>query len=68
MEPDGWPTLQWERFKGESLRAYQRRAREIQEIMDGFRMGRFRGDVAEQMEQRLVQLQERVQEPQVLSA
>jgi hypothetical protein len=68
MEAEGWPSMRWERFKGETLRAYQRRAREIQEIIEGFRMGRYRGDVAEQMERRLILLQEQALEPLLLSA
>ena len=68
MEAEGWPSLQWERFKGETLRAYQRRAGEIEEIIEGFRMGRYRGNVAEQMERRLILLQEQASEPALLSA
>ncbi len=68
MEAEGWPSLQWERFKGETLRAYQRRTSEIQEIIEGFRMGRYRGGVAEQMERRLILLQEQAVEPLLLSA
>ena len=59
LEAEGWPSLGVDRFEGESLDAHRRRAAEIQNIMEGFRMGRFRGDVAEQMEQRLLRLQER---------
>ena len=56
--PEGWPVLRYDRFKGESLDAYRRRVTEIGLIQDGFRMGRYRGDVAEHMERRLIGLQE----------
>ena len=66
MEAEGWPALQVERFDGEPPAAYRHRAGEIAEILDGFRMGRFRGDVAERMERRLIRLQE--QSLELLSA
>ena len=56
--PEGWPVLQFERFKGESPEAYRCRVVEIGHIQDGFRMGRYRGDIAEHMERRLIRLQE----------
>jgi hypothetical protein len=59
MEAEGWPSLQVERFDGEPAVAYRHRAQEILEIVEGFRMGRYRGDVAERMERRLIRLQER---------
>lgn len=68
MEAEGWPSMQWERFSGESQRAYYRRANEIQQIIEGFRMGRYRGATADQMERRLIRLQEQALEPEVLSA
>ena len=58
LVPEGWPVLQYDRFKGESLEAYRRRISEIGQIQDGFRMGRYRGDVAEHMERRLIRLEE----------
>lgn len=58
MEAEGWPALQVERFDGEPPVAYRHRAQEIVEIVEGFRMGRYRGDVAERMERRLIRLQE----------
>lgn len=66
MEAEGWPALQVERFDGEPAVAYRHRAREILEIVDGFRMGRYRGETAERMERRLVRLQE--QSLELLSA
>ena len=54
MEAEGWPSMQWERFSGETLQAYHRRANEIQQIIEGFRMGRYRGETADQMERRLI--------------
>lgn len=66
VEAEGWPVLQYERFKGESPDAYRRRVSEISDIQHGFRMGRYRGDMAEHMERRLVGLME--QPPEALSA
>lgn len=66
MEAEGWPTLQVERFDGEPPVAYRHRAQEIVEIVEGFRMGRYRGDIAESMERRLIRLQE--QSLELLSA
>jgi hypothetical protein len=63
MEAEGWPSLQCERFGGETLPAYHRRATEIQQIIEGFRMGRYRGEIADQMERRLIRLQEQPLEP-----
>jgi len=68
MQAEGWPVLQWERFPGESLQAYRRRVDEIEEILQGFRMSRYRGEVAEKMERRLVDLQEQSLERLLLSA
>jgi hypothetical protein len=68
MEAEGWPSMQWERFKGETPEAYNRRAGEIRQIVEGFRMGRYRGEIAEQMERRLIHLQEQAFEPELLSA
>jgi hypothetical protein len=50
--------LRYKRFEGESIEAYRRRIFEIAEIQNGFRMGRYRGDIAEHMERRLIWLQE----------
>ena len=58
VEAEGWPAMQHERFKGESNDAYQRRVSEIEQMQNGFRMGRYRGDIAEHMERRLIRLQE----------
>ena len=68
MEAEGWPAMRWERFDGENLRAYQRRVDEIDGIMKGFRMSRYRGEIADRMERRLVELQEQALEPILLSA
>ncbi len=68
MEAEGWPSMQWERFSGETTQAYHRRATEIEQIIEGFRMGRYRGEIADQMERRLIRLQEQASEPVLLSA
>jgi hypothetical protein len=66
MEAEGWPALRLERFEGEPPVAYRSRSAEILEIVEGFRMGRYRGDIAERMERRLIRLQE--QSLELLSA
>ncbi|HVY51906.1 MAG TPA: hypothetical protein VHA07_10160 [Devosia sp.] len=58
MEAEGWPMPRYDQFKGESPESYRRRISEIGQIQDGFRMGRYRGDLAEHMERRLVRLLE----------
>jgi hypothetical protein len=58
MESDGWPRVVPERFEGEDTRSYRTRAARIEELITGFRMGRFGRDVAEQRERELVLLQE----------
>ena len=55
---DEWPAIVCERFDGESTDSYRRRSAEVVEIIKGFRSLRFRGEVAEQKEKRLLQLQE----------
>ena len=55
---DSWPAPRCSKFKGESPEAYQRRVAEVATIQEGFRMGRYRGDLAEHMERRLIYLQE----------
>ena len=55
---EGWPEQQYERFESESLKDFRRRISEIEMIHEGFRMGRYRGDVAEHMERRLIRLEE----------
>ena len=55
---DGWPAPKYARFDGEGSDFYQRRLSEIAEIQQGFRMGRYRGDIAEHMERRLIRLQD----------
>jgi hypothetical protein len=58
MEASGWPKIVPERFEGEDIQSYRTRAARIEELMTGFRMGRFGRDVAEQMERELIRLQE----------
>jgi hypothetical protein len=55
---DEWPAITVERFEGESLEIYRRRSVEIVEIIKGFRSLKFRGDIADQKERRLLLLQE----------
>ena len=58
MEANGWPRIVPERFEGEDIQSYRVRAARIEELMTGFRMGRFGRDVAEQKERELIRLQE----------
>lgn len=58
MEADGWSRIVPERFDGEDTQSYRTRAARIEQIMTGFRMGRFGPDVGEHMERELVRLQE----------
>lgn len=58
MEANGWPRIVPKRFQGEDLQSYRTRSARIEELMTGFRMGRFGRDVAEQKERELVRLQE----------
>jgi hypothetical protein len=58
MEASGWPRIVPERFEGEDIQSYRTRAARIEELMTGFRMGRFGRDVAEQKERELIRLQE----------
>jgi hypothetical protein len=58
MEADGWSRFVPHRFEGEDLQTYNARSVRIVEIMTGFRMGRFHGDIAELKERELVRLQE----------
>jgi hypothetical protein len=58
MEANGWPRIVPERFEGEDIQSYRARAARIEELMTGFRMGRFGRDVAEQKERELIRLQE----------
>ncbi|HEY4202812.1 MAG TPA: hypothetical protein VGM83_19855 [Devosiaceae bacterium] len=59
---DGWPPVVCARFDGESADAYQRRSAKVTEITTGFRKGRYAGDLAEEMERRLTELQNPVLE------
>lgn len=58
MEAAGWPKIVPKRLDGEDIQSYRTRAARIEELVIGFRMGRFRGDVAEQKECELIRLQE----------
>jgi hypothetical protein len=58
MQADGWPRIVPQRFEGEDVQSYRTRTARIEELMTGFRMGRFGRDVAEQKERELVRLQE----------
>lgn len=58
MESDSWPKIAPKRFEGEDLRSYRTRAARIEQLMTGFRMGRFGREAGEQMELELVRLQE----------
>ncbi|MDR3475052.1 MAG: hypothetical protein P4M09_25655 [Devosia sp.] len=55
---DEWPPIVCERFDGEGMDTYRRRSAEVIDIIQGFRNLRFRGEVAEEKEQRLAELQE----------
>ena len=59
MQSDGWPRLQISRFEKETDTEFRTRSREISNIIEGFRMGRYQGDLAEFMERRLIHLEER---------
>jgi hypothetical protein len=58
MEADGWSRVLTERFEGEDMQSYRVRAARIEQLITGFRMGRFGRDAAEHLEQELVRLQE----------
>ena len=58
MASDEWPRIVSERFDGESDASYRQRARRIEEIISGFRMGRIRAEIADEVEQELLTLQE----------
>ena len=64
MESDGWPRIVPERFEGEDIRSYRSRVARIEQLITGFRMGRFGRDVGEQMERELIRLQEYAPERQ----
>lgn len=58
MQADGWGRIATDRFEGEDLPSYRARSERIADIMTGFRMGRWRGDIAERKERELIRLQE----------
>ena len=57
-DSEAWPAPPCERLPGEGDAAYCLRSGMIATIVEGFRMGRYRGCLAEQMEQRLILLQD----------
>jgi hypothetical protein len=58
MQADGWPRIVPQRFEGEDVQSYRTRTARIEELMTGFRMGRFGRDIGEHKERELVRLQE----------
>jgi hypothetical protein len=58
MSDEIWPAIKVERFYDEPLKHYEARRAEITTIINGFRRGRYTGELAERMEQRLVALQD----------
>ena len=54
---DGWPRVKVKRFKGECPATYETRAEMIRRIIEGFRIGEFVGQLADDMENNLVSLQ-----------
>jgi hypothetical protein len=55
---DVWPVIRVTQFSGESEREFRARAAEIIEIITGFRKSIFRGELGEEKEARLIELQE----------
>ena len=53
---DEWPPVRCPRFDGESLDAYRRRYEKVVEIVSNFRRGAYHGDMADRMEDLLVEL------------
>jgi hypothetical protein len=53
---DEWPPIKCPRFDGESLESYRRRYDKVLEIITNFRRGTYEGEIAERMENLLVQL------------
>ena len=51
-----WPPVKCDRFDGEPEDAYRERADKVTQIVTGFRMGRFAGDIADEMDRLLDQL------------
>lgn len=51
-----WPPVKCDRFEGESDEAYNERIGKVSEIVTGFRMGRFKREIADEMDRLLVQL------------
>ena len=68
MSDDHWPAIRVERFFDESSEDYEVRRAEIVEIVQGFRRSRYSGSEADNMEARLVGLQEGLIAPAALVA
>jgi hypothetical protein len=68
VSDEHWPQIKVERFDDESETAYRRRRDMIVNIMTGFRLGRYEGETADRLEQRLVALQEGLFDPAILNA
>lgn len=54
---DEWRPIYCERFDGESVESHRRRSTRIIKIINDFRMGRYKGDQADEMERQLMELQ-----------
>lgn len=52
-----WPEIRVKRFEDETLEDYAARRNELVFIIDGFRHGKFAGELADQMDLRLEELQ-----------
>ena len=57
MLSDRWPAIKVRRFDNEPDDEYRLRRAEIVAIIDGFRHGRFTGELADQLDERLEGLQ-----------
>lgn len=53
---EAWPSVKVERFDGEELVHFERRRAEICSIIEDFRWNRYDVELADAMEQRLVEL------------
>ncbi len=65
MSDEIWPAIRVERFYDEPQAHYEARRAEIITIITGFRHGRYEGELAERMEERLVALQDGLELPAV---
>lgn len=55
---NGWRPVRCERFDGEDLSSWRRRSALINEIVSNFRYGRYSPEIADEMERRLLELQD----------